>query len=313
MKISIQSDPTCPIKRVYDTAVNQHNVPVDTCPEFHSVRTQLARCRAFVLPEVAHDIDDVIITGEWGRTWSGKNFLSHIDNAWGILIFATSKCLKLLHQCQQLYIDGTFRTSPTPYTQFVTIHGFFHDRVVPLIFCLLTGKQIGQYRQLLKHVKNRVRQLTGHKFRPRQIVCDFESSLITAIETELPRCKIQGCYFHFCQSLWRKIQELGLSGPYRRRKHLRHCLRKLMAIGYLPLAIVRQNFNVFSTSNTIGRIRRRYPEITSFIQYLNRTYMGPNALFPTIMWNVFDRNQDNRTNNYVESKYFICCISYCGQ
>jgi len=31
--------------------------------------------------------------------------------------------------------------------------------------------------------------------------CDFEISLITAVETELPGAQIRCCYFHFTQSL----------------------------------------------------------------------------------------------------------------
>ena len=172
-----------------------------------------------------------------------------------------------------------------------------------MIFCLLDGKQVGQYRQLIQHLhlKTSVRNVTGHNFKPRYIVCDFEAALISAIETELPRSRIQGCYFHFCQSLWRKIQELGLSRSYRRHKQLRKCLRKIMAM-YLPLAIVRQNFGIFVASNSVVRVRRRYPEVTDFIQYFDRTYLQRNALFPPLLWNFYDRGADNRTNNYVESR-----------
>ena len=56
------------------------------------------------------------------------------------------------------------------------------------------------------------------------MITDFEIALITAIETEFPRSRIQGCYFHYSQSLWRKIQALGLSGPYRQDQHLKKLL-----------------------------------------------------------------------------------------
>ncbi len=303
MKDSIRADPTRPIKRVYDAVVLERNVSVDNCPMYHTVRSQLARCRASVLPDVPHHINDVDIFDEWARTWNGKQFCSFQDNAWGILVFCTSKSCKMLQRCKIMYIDGTFRTAPEPYMQFVTIHGFYGDRVIPFVFCLLNGKQVGQYRQLLRHVKQKVRRETGHALRPRKVVCDFEASLIAAIETELPRSSVRGCYFHFCQSLFRKIQELGLAGPFRRHKRLRKCVKKLMALGYLPLAIVRQTFANFSTSRSTTAVCQRFPQLQPFMAYMNRNYVDQQAIFPPRMWNVFDRDADNQTNNYVESKF----------
>ena len=48
---------------------------------------------------------------------------------------------------------------------------------------------------------------------PTTVVMDFEMALKNAFEEELDDdTTIKMCYFHFCQSLWRKIQELGLAG-----------------------------------------------------------------------------------------------------
>jgi hypothetical protein len=142
MKDSIRADPTRPIKRVYDAVVLERNVSVDNCPMYHTVRSQLARCRASVLPDVPHHINDVDIFDEWARTWNGKQFCSFQDNAWGILVFCTSKSCKMLQRCKIMYIDGTFRTAPEPYMQFVTIHGFYGDRVIPFVFCLLMENRL---------------------------------------------------------------------------------------------------------------------------------------------------------------------------
>ncbi|CAH1242514.1 Hypp6790 [Branchiostoma lanceolatum] len=57
------------------------------------------------------------------------------------------------------------------------------------------------------------REGEGGNLSPEMIVSDFEVSIISSNETEFPDA-ISGCYFHFCQSLWRRIQQLGLAGPY---------------------------------------------------------------------------------------------------
>jgi len=60
------------------------------------------------------------------------------------------KQAEALSQCQVLYIDGTFKTSPTPYKQIVTVNGLYKEHVVPLVFALSSGKEVGHYRQILQ-------------------------------------------------------------------------------------------------------------------------------------------------------------------
>ncbi|KRX52259.1 hypothetical protein T09_6919 [Trichinella sp. T9] len=37
------------------------------------------------------------------------------------------------------------------------------------------------------------------------IICDFETALIPAIRGYFPNTRVQGCYFHFCQAVHRKV------------------------------------------------------------------------------------------------------------
>ncbi|KAK5854116.1 hypothetical protein PBY51_015213 [Eleginops maclovinus] len=74
-----------------------------------------------------------------------------------------------------------------------------------------------------------------------------------------------------------------------------------MAVGFLPLALMRQNFRIMITSRHTTRLLRAHPALDDFIQYIEQTYVGDNALFPPAVWNVFGRGSDNRTNNRVEA------------
>ena len=210
---AIQADPSRPIKRVYDEVVREADSDAEV-PEFSSVRSRLQRQRSSLLPPIPETIDNVLVEGEWTRTWRGRDFLSHQDNDWGILVFGTSRNFARLERCQDVYIDGTFKTAPHPYTQFMTVHGKYMGRVVPLVMTLVTGKTVGQYRQILRHIKQEVLRITGQRWTPQRVITDFESSLLLAIETEMPNSRSSGCYFHFTQSLWRKVQEVGLAGNF---------------------------------------------------------------------------------------------------
>jgi len=297
----IKDNPTKPIKRAYDEAIIS-TAETDT-PEFKTIRSQLNRKRAQILPPIPHVIEDINLEGEWEQAWNGEPFLSHQDNAWGIIIFATRRNYIKLKQCDNIYIDGTFKTCPKPFKQFVTIHGNYMGRVLPFVMCLVTGKQVGQYRQIFQHLKQKVLQHSGEDWDPGRVISDFELSIILAVEAELPNTEISPCYFHFTQNLWRRMQKLGLSGHYNSDKRLKKCLRKFMAIGYLPLALVRHNFNALAQSRETRRLVRRYPSLQRFIRYMEVNYMDPNGNYPPRMWNKFGHGSDTRTNNFVEGQF----------
>ncbi|CAG2207603.1 unnamed protein product [Mytilus edulis] len=302
LRSAIQQDPSVPIKRVYNNFarnVAQGGGDREHIPEFHRVRSTMTRTRLAHVPAVPHDIDEVSIHGHWKRTWSEDRFLLYKNNDWGVLIYATRENLLNLRQCKEIYCDGTFRTCPRPYSQYFTIHGRYRNRVMCFVNCLMTDRNIGDYRHILETLKVKIRQITQHRWRPRKVICDFELALIAAVETELPRAQISGCYFHFNQSLWRKVQNLGLAASYRRRPAVKSLVRKVMAIGYLPIAVVRQNFRLLRTSRRTQRLCRRYNGLRDFLDYFERNYL--NGLFPPQMWNVYERDMNNRTNNSVES------------
>jgi hypothetical protein len=135
----------------------------------------------------------------------------------------------------------------------------------------------------------------------------MEMSMLTAIQTELPRTRIAACYFHFCQALWRKIQDIGLQRAYHRDGDLKEVIEKVMAIGYLPVLLVRNNFECLVTSHHVRGLQRRYPTLEQFFRYFTANYLD-GMLQPSI-WNVFKRDMDMRTNNFVECKLLNVGIS----
>ena len=46
---------------------------------------------------------------------------------------------------------------------------------------------------------------------PISIMTDFEKAAMNAFEKKFPASEIAVCYFHLGQSLWRRIQNMGLS------------------------------------------------------------------------------------------------------
>ena len=67
-------------------------------------------------------------------------------------------------------------------------------------------------------------------------------------------------------------------------------------------------FAVTKNVTSTVRLCRRYHELQDFLNYFEMNYLNGN--FSVRMWNVYERNMDNRTNNSVESKYNFCICPY---
>ncbi|CAC5403945.1 unnamed protein product [Mytilus coruscus] len=132
----------------------------------------------------------------------------------------------MYRQCTEMYCDETFRTCTKPYEQYSTIHGGYRNRMLCFVSCLMTARNIGDYRHVLQILTVKIRHITGHRWHPRKVICDFELALLAAVVTELPHAQVSECYFQFNQSLWRKVQNLGLAASYRRQPAVKRVVRK---------------------------------------------------------------------------------------
>lgn len=118
------------------------------------------------------------------------------------------------------------------------------------------------------------------------VISDFETALHAALQQDFPNTRHQGCYFHFVQAVWRKIQALGLVALYNDDEVARTTIRKLFALALLPVAFVR---NSFETLNNVN------PALNDLVQYFDAQWL---TRVPPVRWNCF--MADNRTNNHVE-------------
>lgn len=80
-----------------------------------------------------------------------------------------------------------------------------------------------------------------------------------------------------------------------------------MALAYLPLALVRINFQLMFASRTICRLIQQYPTINQYIRYFEANYIQ--GQFKPKFWNVFERDADFRTNNHVEGSIYVITVT----
>jgi len=101
----------------------------------------------------------------------------------------------------------------------------------------------------------------------------------------------KGCYYHYTQCLYRRIQSTGLATAYSENESVRSCCKKLMALPFLPVHEVETSFfNVRVTADQEAKKKLRDIFIYFDDYWLNTV--------PIEMWNIHECN--HRTNNICE-------------
>ena len=106
-----------------------------------------------------------------------------------------------------------------------------------------------------------------------------------------PSSRVSGCYFHFNQSLYRKICLLGFDKLYKRDGVERETFKRIMAIPFVRAEDMEEAYDL---------IKQQAPEsIEPFLTYFEDTYFAPGCRFDRTMLTTCG-NFSLRTTNHVE-------------
>ena len=122
--------------------------------------------------------------------------------------------INYFQEISELFIDGTFKVAPKNWYQLLNIFGYDkkHNIYKPLAFIILNTKSEEIYNEVLEKIIELVKSNTSLKsFKDIKIMSDFEIGLRRAIKNKFEDCLLDGCYFHFCKAIWKKIKKLNLS------------------------------------------------------------------------------------------------------
>ena len=120
---------------------------------------------------------------------------------------------------------------------------------------------------------------------PQYILVDFEKAAINTFAEVWPRTYIKGCFFHLSQSVYRKVQDLGLKTIYSNNTAFSINVRMLPTLAYLPSQFVLTAFE---------SLKSQLPhEALAVYNFFGDIYVGKidefgiyhPLLFPIEMWN----------------------------
>ena len=72
---------------------------------------------------------------------------------------------------------------------------------------------------------------------------DWETAARNAFKQVYTNIKLYGCWFHFIQRIWKKVQKLGLCESFRNNPEVTKYVRQLMAIPFLPASLIVPTFS----------------------------------------------------------------------
>ena len=303
LKNAVKTQLHVPVKRLYSevfTAADNADADfVAAKPTFRKVKSALYNHRRKMLPPLPRRLQEVTLEGTWAETSQGKPFmLANDGDEQKIVVFSTDENLEKLSASERIFMDGTFKVAPPFFTQMYTVHVQYLGQMIPVLFALLPCKTQEIYVRLFDIVTKLChdRRLP---FQPRSIMTDFEIGVLGAIRISFPATVVRGCFFHFSQAVWRKVQALGLSVAYRESAEVKTFVRRLAV---LPLVPLQELDDVWLDLH--GMAPDEVPGITELCDYMVSTWVDDvHALFRRELWNHFQTLQEEglRTNNHLES------------
>ncbi|KAL3698144.1 hypothetical protein R1sor_012220 [Riccia sorocarpa] len=133
-----------PIPRIYHEEANRlasSESASAMLPVLHSIDSSLYRARKELLPPLPRSLADIVIPESLRFTEAGEEFvLLQMQNN-DIIVFGAPADFDALCVKSHVYMDGTFDMCPELFCQLFTLHAFFGDRHVPLLYVLMSSKE----------------------------------------------------------------------------------------------------------------------------------------------------------------------------
>ena len=237
--------------------------------------------------------------GKWRMSLDNKDFIVIDHHNPRYLTFGTLQSLENLCSSDHIFLDGTFKSCPSPFVQLYTIHtqSSVLNGTVPILYSLLPSKTKSIYTSLFDELRTTT---VKHDLvlNPKFIIIDFEKDAIGALKNVFPNAVIKGCNFHYNQCIFKKIQELGLQkdyydSPIDDPKSVKCLVQETGALAFMPVSEI---------NNLWCEIMDKFdhiPRSEDFFNYYTDTWIEDDCLFPRHLWNYYNFNGP-RTNNGLE-------------
>lgn len=158
-----------------------------------------------------------------------------------------------------------------------------------LVYALLPNKREDTYRRFFELVQG-AGDTHNIEVKPAIIMMDFEMAAKRGVRIVFPDVVVKGCYFHYSQCVWRKVQACGLATEFRDNDAFRTLARRAGVLPLVPMPLVEDVWFHALESNDDDST-----PVVRFKDYVTEQWVEGDKP----MWNHYD-NDGPRTTNHVE-------------
>ena len=263
--------------------------PAATLVSYKSLEATMYRARREIEPPIPRtpiEFLEMIPLSQFGIYFKGD---VQVGCDVGIIFFSDNMATTL-SEVEDVYFDGTFYTVPSQFYQLWTIFGRFQRHVLPVIHCILTSKKEELYTAILAKVHELIPQLI-----PLHGMSDWEKGARNAVKKQFPGIYLRGCHFHYSQSIWRKVQKLGLSNVYHSNQNFRTLIRAFMSVPFLAAEQILSTYNQLGLEDILLSADNM-TKITILKKYMRKQWLSG---VPANELSIFDCK--HKTNNGAEN------------
>lgn len=134
-------------------------------------------------------------------------------------------------------------------------------------YAFLPNKSEEAYAELFQALCDKCTELFGFDANTQAMLMDFEKATMNAVTQVFGNIRLHGCFFHLCQSTWRKVQSLGLVQAYETDADVKLFCGMLDGLAFLPTDEV---------TNGMVHLQTRIPDVDGLeelVNYFDRTYV----------------------------------------
>ncbi len=146
-----------------------------------------------------------------------------------------------------MFFDDTFYAAPVNFYQLMTIHWSYNGTSYLIGFSLMQDKTEANYKLVLQQLKEQALEYQV-VMNPKKILYDSEKALQNALEYHLPESQVLGCWFHFCQSIYRRAVCKSVGRKAFTNAHLNTFVSQFTALPLIPLENLNEAMSLIKSS-----------------------------------------------------------------
>ena len=278
------------LRRIYDRVCAGH--PAASKLTFAMIENSMYRRKHKDHPKIPKTIEELVQSCRAHPDSYGKYFKDDVvvDGETVAAIFSHPELQENLEEAEYVCKDATFQKVCKPFYQQLTLWFKKGENIFPGMTIFMKGKKQKWYEAAFRKVKEII-----PNFDPKEGNGDFEKGLRNAAQKIFSSLRLRGCFFHYNQAIFKKVQKLGFQRKYAKSEQFRRWVKLLMHVPLLPSDLIRVTFEELLGNNFVF-FRGNNANFTSFKNYIRKTWM--NGVDPDVL-SVF--GTENTTNNSGES------------